>query len=132
MTRTNKPRYLLDTSAVVYHRHGHTLQRAAVAEATKGGTIEVPVFVRMEYLRGVVINLIELHCLIRESVSVEDALIDWAQQIRQERKLKVVLLTISRWLIAQEEWASKDLCMDRLGELLFRLVWSFEETYGPT
>jgi predicted nucleic acid-binding protein len=76
---------LLDTSAVIYQLHGHTLQRAAVADVTVGGTIEVPVFVRMEYLRGVIVNLIEMFTLIKESVTVEDALIDWSQQIRQER-----------------------------------------------
>jgi hypothetical protein len=30
-------RYLLDTSAVIYRLHGHTLQKAAVRDATAGG-----------------------------------------------------------------------------------------------
>jgi hypothetical protein len=53
MARKRSPRrLLLDTSAVVYHLHGHTLQQAAVREAVAGGEVLVPVFVRMEYLRG--------------------------------------------------------------------------------
>jgi hypothetical protein len=49
----------------------------------------------VEYLRGVVVNLIEMWCLIRESITVEDAFIDWSQKMRQERKLKVILMTSS-------------------------------------
>ncbi len=129
MARKANRRYLLDTSAVIYQQHGHTLQRAAVEAGVAGGLVEVPIFVRMEYLRGIIVNLIEMHSLIKESVSVEDALIDWAQQIRQERKLKVVLLTVSRWLVTQDDWSSKDRSLQRLGDLIFRLIWAFDETY---
>jgi predicted nucleic acid-binding protein len=129
MARRVDRRCLLDTSAVIYRLHGHTLQRTAVAEATAGGTIEVPVFVRMEYLRGIVCNLIEMHSLIKESVTVEDALIDWSQQIHQERKLKVVLLTVSRWLAAQDDWLSKDKSLERLGNFIIRLIWSFDDAF---
>jgi hypothetical protein len=72
-------RCLLDTSAVVHALHGHTLQKAAVREGVAAGQVLVPVFVRMEYLRGVIVNLIEMWCLIRESVTVQDAFIDWSQ-----------------------------------------------------
>ncbi len=89
------------------------------------------VFVRMEYLRGVVSNLIDMHSLIKESVTVEDALIDWSQQLRQERKLKVVLLTVSRWLATQDDWASKDRSLERLGNFIVRLIWSFEAFPRP-
>jgi predicted nucleic acid-binding protein len=129
MARKADRRCLLDTSAVIYQRHGHTLQRAAVAEAVGGDRVEVPVFVRMEYLRGIIVNLIDMHSLIKESVTVEDALIDWSQQVRQERKLKVVLLTVSRWLVAQDDWSSKDRSLQRLGDLIVRLIWSFDEAY---
>jgi predicted nucleic acid-binding protein len=128
MARKVEPRYLLDTSAVIYRLHGHALQKAAVEEATAGGKVEVPVFVRMEYLRGVVYNLIDMHSLIKESVTVEDALIDWSQQVGQERKLKVVLLTVSRWLSSHDNWASKDLSLERLGNLILHLIWSFDDT----
>ena len=37
--------------------HGHTPQQAAVRKAVAGGAVLVPVFVRMEYLRGVILNL---------------------------------------------------------------------------
>jgi hypothetical protein len=129
MARKAERRFLLDTSAVIYRLHGHTLQRAAVAEATASGMIEVPVFVRMEYLRGVVVNLIDMHSLIKESVTVEDALIDWSQQVRQERKLKVVLLTVTRWLSAQDDWRSRDRSLDRLGNFILHLIWSFDEVF---
>ncbi len=89
-----------------------------------------PVFVRMEYLRGVVVNLIDLHSLIKESVTVEDALIDWTQLVRQERRLKVVLLTISRWLSIQDDWVSKDRSLDRLGNFILNLIWSFDEAFA--
>jgi predicted nucleic acid-binding protein len=131
MARKADRRYLLDTSAVIYRLHGHTLQQAAVTEATYGGTVEVPIFVRMEYLRGVVYNLIDMHSLIKESVTVEDALIDWSQQVCQERKLKVVLLTVSRWLTTQDDWPNKDRSLDRLGNFILRLIWSFDDAFPP-
>jgi hypothetical protein len=111
-------RMLLDTSAVVHRLHGHTLQQAAVREAVGNAEMLVPVFVRMEYLRGVILNLIEMWCLIRESVTVQDAFIDWSQKIRQERKLKVILMTVPRWLGGQEDWQSKDVTLRRLGDLV--------------
>jgi hypothetical protein len=66
--------------------YGHTLQQVAVREAVTSAEALVPVFVRMEYLRGVILNLIEMWCLIREPVTVQDAFIDWSQKMRQERK----------------------------------------------
>src|SRR5205085_1043878 len=58
MARKREGRCTLDTTAVVYQLHGHTLQQVAVGTAVEGNQVEVPVFVRMEYLRGVVMNLI--------------------------------------------------------------------------
>jgi hypothetical protein len=47
MGRKRSPRrLLLDTTAVIYHLHGHTLQQAAVREADAGAEVLVPVFVR--------------------------------------------------------------------------------------
>ncbi len=43
MARKADRHFLLDTSAVIYQLHGHRLQKAAVAEAGGGGTVEVPV-----------------------------------------------------------------------------------------
>jgi hypothetical protein len=42
MARKAERRLLLDTSAVIYRLHGHTLQRAAIEEATADGTVEAP------------------------------------------------------------------------------------------
>ncbi len=128
--RRSTHRLLLDTSALVYHLHGHTLQRAAVAAALAGGEALVPVFVRMEYLRGVILNLIEMWCLIRESVTVEDAFIDWSQKVRQERKLKVILMTVPHWLGSQEEWRSKEVSLRRLGEWILRALREFDEAFS--
>ena len=58
--KRSRARFLLDTSAVVHLLHGHTLQQAAVREAIAGGAVLVPVFVRMEYLRAVILNLISI------------------------------------------------------------------------
>jgi hypothetical protein len=130
MTRKRNPaRLLLDTSAVVYQLHGHTLQQAAVREAVGDRAVLVPVFVRMEYLRGMILNLIEMWGLIREAVNVLDAFIDWSQLVRQERKLKVILLTVPQWLGNQENWQSKDATLRRLGDLILRLLWDFDETF---
>jgi hypothetical protein len=118
---------LLDTSAVIYQQHSHTLQQAAVRDAVAGREAQVPVFVRMEYLRGLILNLIEMWCLIRESVTVQDAFIDWAQKVRQERKLKFVLLTVPQWLALHEDCPSKNRTLNRLGHLVLRLIWSFDE-----
>jgi hypothetical protein len=81
MVRKSSPaRFLLDTSAVVYLLHGHTLQKIAVRAALADGEVVVPIFVRMEYLRAVTVNLIEMWCLLRESVTIEDAFIDWSRR----------------------------------------------------
>jgi hypothetical protein len=119
---------LLDTSAVVHQLHGHTLHQAAVCEAVAGRDVSVPVFVRMEYLRGVILNLIEMWALIRESVTVQDAFIDWSQKMRQERKLKVILLTVPQWLGGHEEWPSKQVTLRRLGDLILRMIRDFDES----
>jgi predicted nucleic acid-binding protein len=128
-SKGNPARLLLDTSSVVHQLHGHTLQQAAVRNAVAGGEVLVPVFVRMEYLRGVILNLIEMWCLIRESVTVEDAFIDWSQKIRQERKLKIILMTVPRWLGSQEEPNSKEVVLRRLGDLVLRMLRDFDEAY---
>jgi hypothetical protein len=130
MARKRSPvRLLLDTSAVVHLLHGHTLQRAAVRQAVACGQMLVPVFVRMEYLRGVVVNLIEMWSLVRESVTVEDAFIDWSQKMKQERKLKVILMTVPRWLDDQEGSRSRDATLRRLGEFILGAIHDFDETF---
>jgi hypothetical protein len=130
MARKRSPgRLLLDTSAVVHQLHGHTLQQVAVSEAVAGADVLVPVFVRMEYLRVVILNLIEMWALIRESVTVQDAFIDWSQKMRQERKLKVILMTVPQWLGGHEDWQSKDVTLRRLGDLVLRMIREFGETY---
>jgi predicted nucleic acid-binding protein len=122
-------RLLLDTSAVVYLLHGHTLQKDAARDAVAGGRVLVPVFVRMEYLRVVVVNLIEMWCLVRESITVEDAFIDWSQKIRQERKLKAILMTVPRWLGSQEESRSREVTLRRLGELILGMIRDFDQAF---
>jgi predicted nucleic acid-binding protein len=132
MARQRSPvRLLLDTSAVVHLLHGHTLHKAAVRDGVAGGQVLVPVFVRMEYLRGVVVNLIEMWCLIRESVTVEDAFIDWSQKMRQERKLKVILMTVPRWLASQDDSRSRGVTLRRLGVLVLGLIRDFDQTFPP-
>jgi hypothetical protein len=128
--RTEHRRYFfLETSAVIYQFHGHHLMRAAVREALGDGLPEVSNFIRMEYLRGVVVNLIELYFLIKDEDSVSDALIAWSQKVSQERKIKVVLMTISSWIVDQEQWQSREKSLRRLGDLIVRLVYGFDETF---
>ncbi len=129
-SRMKRRRIFLETSGVIYHRHGDTRMRAAVLHAVSDGVLEVSNFIRMEYLRGFVVNLIELYFLIRESDSVSDALIDWSQKVRQERKLKVLLLTMSGWLLGHEDWESQDKSLRRLGEQIVRLVYEFDEIFS--
>jgi hypothetical protein len=131
MARHRSPiRFLLDTSAVVHQLHGHTLLQGAVREAVAHGDVQVPVFIWMEYLRAVILNLIEMWGLIRESVTVQDAFIDWSQKMRQERKLKVILMTVPQWLGGHEEWQAKDVTLRRLGDLIFRMIRDFDEAYS--
>src|SRR5437868_267654 len=130
MARKRSPaRVLLDTSAVVHQLHGHTLQRDSVREAVAGREVLVPVSVRTEYLRGIILNLIEMWALIRESVTVQDAFIDWSQKIRQERKLKVILMSVPQWLGGHEDWQSKQVTLRRLGDLILRTLRDFDETF---
>lgn len=63
MPRERSTHLLLDTSAVVHQFHGHTLQRAAFREIVKDAKVLTPVFVRMEYLRGIILNLIRCGAL---------------------------------------------------------------------
>jgi hypothetical protein len=130
-SKHSRRRLLFDTSAVVYQLHGHTHQQHAISEVAIGGEVVVPVFVRMEYLRGVILNLIEMWCLIRESVTVADAFIEWSQKMRQERKLKILLMTVPQWLGNQEESQSKELTLRRLGDLIIRKIHEFGESF-PT
>lgn len=103
--------------------------QAAVQQAIANGRVEVANFIRMEYLRGVVLNLIELYFLIKESESVSDALIEWFQKVHQERKLKVIGLTMRGWLLGHEDWQDKDKSMRRLGDLAVRLVQDFDNIF---
>jgi hypothetical protein len=103
--------------------------QAAVKQAIGNGLLEVSNFIRMEYLRGVVVNLIDLYFLIKESDSVRDALIDWSQKVNQERKLKIVLMTMHQWLEGQEDWQNKERSQRRLGDLIVRLVYEFDDMF---
>jgi hypothetical protein len=127
--RKRRRRIFLETSGVIYHRHGHSLMQAAVQQAIGDGRVEVSFFIRMEYLRGVILNLVELYFLIEESDSVSDALIDWSQKVKQERKLKIALMTISQWLAEQEDSRSQEKSMRRLGNLIVRLVFEFDDIF---
>lgn len=127
--KRRRRRIFLETSGVIYERHGHSLMRAAVRNATGDGHVEVSNFIRMEYLRGAILNLIELYFLIKDEDSVSDALITWSQKVHQERKLKVVLMTIPQWLTDQEDWKAKGKSMRRLGDEIVRLVCAFDEVY---
>jgi hypothetical protein len=129
MTPNKLRRVFLETSAVTYHQHGHTLTVGAVEQAIGEGVAEVSNFVRMEYVRGVVINLIDLYFLMKREVSVSDALITWSQKVRQERKLKVVLMTIARWLHGLDEADDVSTSMRRLGEFIVQLVRTFDAVY---
>lgn len=124
--RGKRLRFFLETSAVIYHRHGHSLMHAAVQQATTNGLVEVSNYIRMEYLRGVVLNLIELYFVIKESESVSDALIDWSQKVNQERKLKIVLMSLHQWLVGEEGWQDREKSMRRLGDLIVGLVFDFD------
>ncbi len=127
---TKRSRFFLDTSAVFYHRHGHSLMQGAVQQAVGNGLLEVSNFIRMEYLRGVVINLIDLYFLIKESDSVSDALIDWFQKVNQERKLKIVGMTMRGWLLGHTDWQDKGKSMRRLGDEAVRLVFEFDRIFS--
>ena len=127
--KAKRSRIFLETSGVIYQLHGHTLMQSAVQSAVGNGRVEISRFIRMEYLRGVIINLVELYFLIKESDSVSDALIDWSQKVNQERKLKIVLMTISGWITDQEDYQTKEKSLRRLGELIVRLVRTFDASY---
>ncbi len=129
---TKKPkrrRILIETSGVIYKLHGHTLMIKAVEDAVGDGQVEVSNFVRMEYLRGVILNLLEFYFLISEEQNVSDALIAWSQKVMQDRKLKVVLFTISRWLTDHEDSQVKAKSQFRLGNFIIRLVRDFDDQF---
>jgi hypothetical protein len=130
MTKKNKrQKVFLETSGVIYDQLGHSLQKQAVRDAVADGKVHVSNFIRMEYLRGVVLNLIDFYFLLKDSESVPDALIDWAQLVHQERKLKIVLMFLPSWIQGQESWQNKDTSLRRLGDLIIRMVYEFDETY---
>lgn len=121
--------FFLDTPAVYYVLHGHALMKQAVADAVGNGIPQASKFVRMEYLRGVIIAQIDLYCLIKESPSVHDALIDWSQGF-SHRRTKVVLMTISRWITGHEDWQNKASTQRRLGNEIVRMVEDFDHAFG--
>ena len=83
----------------------------------------------MEYLRAVIVNLIEFYFLLKDSDSVADACIAWSQKVKQERKLKVVLMTIHRWMVDQEGWNVKEWSLRRLGDEIVRMVYTFHDQF---
>ena len=129
MTTSKRRIVFLETSAVIYERHGHSLMVAAGRQAVGDAVVEVSNFIRMEYVRGVVINLIDLHFLIKREESVSDALITWSQKVNQERKLKVVLMTVTNWLYRLNEANDVATTMRRLGEFIVQLVRTFDSAY---
>lgn len=101
----------------------------AVADVIGDGSCEVSKFIRMEYLRGMIASLIELYFLIKESSSVNDALIDWAQQFAI-RPLKFTLLTITKWLTGHEDYENKTASLRRLGEAIVRMMEDFDHKFS--
>lgn len=128
-SKVGRRRLFLETSGAIYHRHGHPLMQSAVQEVTKDGWVQTSIFIRMEYLRSVVLNLIELYFLVKESDSVSDALIEWSQKVNQERKLKIVLMTMRQWLLGHEDWQNTEKSTRRLGDLIVRLVFDFDRIF---
>ena len=125
-TKKRKRRIFLETSGVIYELHGERRMRAAVLQATRDGRIEVSNFIRMEYLRLVILNLIDFYFLIKESESLADALIEWSQKF-QIRKVKIVMMSACNWLVDQEDSQAKEKSLRRLGEGIVRLVYRFDE-----
>jgi hypothetical protein len=60
---------------------------------------------------------------------VRDALIDWSQKVNQERKLKIALMFISQVIVEQEDSRNKEKSMRRLGDLIVRLVYDFDDIF---
>ncbi len=115
---------------MIYILHGDRLMQTAVGNLTGDGHVEVSNFIRMEYLRGIILNLIEFYFLLKDSESVADACIAWSQKVKQERKLKVVLMTIPRWMVDQEGWRVKDRSLRRLGDEIVRMVYTFDDHFA--
>jgi len=132
MTKKKKHKLplFLETSGVIYELHGDRRMRTAVREATHDGRVWLSSFIRMEYLRGIIFNLIELYFLVKEEDTVHDALVVWAQtKVNQPRKYILILMTISNWITTQDDWESHEKTLRRLGEEIVRLVRSFDELY---
>ncbi|MFV1966328.1 MAG: hypothetical protein ACC628_12965 [Pirellulaceae bacterium] len=125
-TKKRKRRILLETSGVIYRLHGESRMQAAVEHATSDGRVEVSNFIRMEYLRGVIVNLIDFYFLIKESDSVDDALFEWSQKF-QVRAIKIVMMSARHWLVDQEDCQSREKSLRRLGDGIVRLVYEFDE-----
>jgi hypothetical protein len=117
----------MDTSAI-YSLHGHSLTKRAVAETLGNGNREVSKFIRMEYIRSLVIPMIELYFLIKESESVRDALIEWSQAF-SPRRLKIVLVTITEWIASEEGSQNKATTLRRLGRELVSRMRDFDHTF---
>ena len=87
----------------------------------------------MEFLRGIIVNLLQLYFLIKEEVTsggtVRDALKEWAQVVHQDRKLKAYMQTEENWLLGHEDWNDPDRSLPRLGNAIVRLVAAFDAQY---
>ena len=40
-----------------------------------------------------------------------------------------MLMTVPQWLGGQEDWHSKQMTLRRLGDLILRMLWEFDEAY---
>ena len=94
------------------------------------GTLRSPISSAWSICGGSLLNLIEFYFLLKDSESVADACIAWSQKVKQERKLKVVLMTIHRWMVDQEGWQVKERSLRRLGDEIVRMVYTFDDRSG--
>jgi hypothetical protein len=75
------------------------------------------------------LNLIDLYFLIELEEDVRNALITWSQKVGQERKLKIVLMTLPNWLCEQDGWQNVRKSLRRLGEAIVSFVKVFDSVY---
>lgn len=120
----------LETSGIYHAFHGDRRMKTAVKAVLDGKSVWISNYVRMEYLSGVIYNLIKLYFLIKDEETVHDALAFWTQShVNQQRKHILVILTISNFLTTQEGVESKHKTLKRLGEYIINLSYFLDQKF---
>jgi hypothetical protein len=119
-----------DTTIIYYELLGHDLQKLAIAEYRKGSELVISNFVRGEFIRGFISSLIEVYFCIKDEKSLHDGFAAYcATSSHQPRKIINHVISLSGWLMRQEDQGDLSTSLRRLGEYIKRMIIELDYTF---